>query len=170
MMKRLMKENGFTLIEIIVSMLLIGFVAIIMSLSGVHMVKSFIYAKTNADTLLKSQIAMARIQKELNNVKGVSASSANSIAFASYRDGANVTIAVSGTNLLLDGFILTDKVSNFSLAYYDSVNSTAGTSFSANTKIIDVNLVITGYEDTPTAFNARIAPSFDMTLSAANGT
>ncbi|OPY82369.1 MAG: hypothetical protein A4E71_03152 [Smithella sp. PtaU1.Bin162] len=170
MMKSLRKEKGFTLIEIIVSILLIGFVAVIMSLSGVHMVKSFIYARTNADTLLKSQIAMARIQKELNNVKRVASSSANSVAFTSYRDGANVTIAFNGTNLLLDGFILTDKVSNFSLAYYDNYNSAAQSAFTANTKIIDVNLVITGYEDTPTAYNARIAPSFDMSLNAANGT
>lgn len=170
MPKRLPDERGFTLIEIVVSIILIGFVAVIMSLAGVHMAKSFIYSRTNADTLLKGQIAMTRLQKELNNIKTVSSSSSSSIAFISYRNSANVSIAANGNNILLDGFILVDAVNSFSLTYYNNYNTSAGSSFTANTKIIDVNLVINGYEGITSAFNSRVAPSFDMTVNAANGT
>jgi len=165
-MNQLTKERGFTLLEIIVSILLVGVVAAIMGVSGAYLAKSFIAERTNADTLLKGQIAMSRIQKELNNVKKVSASSTSSITFSSYRDTGTanntVTLGLNGANLLLNNFILADKVNNFSLAYYNSFNSAANTVFSANTRLIDVNLVITGWENLPFAFNIRVAPSFDV--------
>nr|HPK53246.1 prepilin-type N-terminal cleavage/methylation domain-containing protein [Smithellaceae bacterium] len=75
MINRLPAERGFTLLEIIVSLLLISVVDVVMGLSGVQLAKSFIATRTNADTLLKGQIAMARIQKELNNLRTVSSSS-----------------------------------------------------------------------------------------------
>jgi prepilin-type N-terminal cleavage/methylation domain-containing protein len=168
MSKRAFNEQGFTLIEIIVSLLLLGVVVAFISLSSVNMINSFLFARYNADTLLKGQIAMARIQKELNNVKTVSLSStnANRITFTSYRDAVasnhNIAWGGSGTNLSFDGVVLTDKVGNFSLAYYDNYNGNANTTFSANSHIIEVNLVIKGWQNTTSAFNARVAPSFDI--------
>jgi len=81
MCKKTLNKNGFTLIEIIISLVLIGIVAAVVGMSSVHMVKSFLFSEKNVDTLLKGQIAVARIYKELKNIKAVSASSANSITF-----------------------------------------------------------------------------------------
>lgn len=167
---KLSKKSGFTLIEILVSIVLIGILAVILSYAGVHLVDSFIYTKANTATLQKGQIAIARIQKELNNVKTVSASSATSITFTSYRDGGTPTHTLSwagnGNNLLLDGVTLTDKVNSFSLAYYATYDAAATTAFSSDPKttIIEVNLVIKGYEDITSSFHARVAPSFDTSV------
>jgi hypothetical protein len=139
------------------------------------MVNSFLFARTNAATLQKGQIAIARIVKELNNVKTVyvSATNGTQIKFTSYKDavdhticrGVGTTCGTSGTNLLLDGIVLTDKVSSFSLAYYDNYTGTgAQPVWQASSRIIEINLVITGAENTTSAFNARSAPSFDITL------
>ena len=170
MRKRVLNKKGLTLIEIIISLLLVGIVAAVVGMSSVHMVKSFLFSEKNVDTLLKGQIAIARMQKELNNLKKVSASPVNSITFSSYRDDATRTISLSGNDLLLvtngDADKLTDQVSSFSLAYYDNFSSSAGTTFLATTKIIEITLQLTGADNVTSEFKARITPSFDTSIAA----
>jgi prepilin-type N-terminal cleavage/methylation domain-containing protein len=172
-MSRRFNKQGFTLIEIIVSLLLIGVVAAVVSLYSVNMANSFISARTNAATLQKGQIAIARIIKELNNVKTVyvdpAMTNGTRITFTSYKDAVAVNHTISwggsGTNLLLDGITLTDKVSSFALAYYDNYDgSGAQPTWQATSRIIEINLVITGWENITSAFNARVAPSFDILI------
>lgn len=171
MCKKTLNKNGFTLIEIIISLVLIGIIAAVVGMSSVHMVKSFLFSEKNVDTLLKGQIAITRMEKELNNVKKVSASSANSITFTSYRDDTTRTISLSGNDLLLDADKLTDSVSSFSMAYYDNYNSAARTTFVAETtlvagtKIIEITLTLTGTDGVTSEFKARIMPSFDTSVT-----
>jgi len=176
MSKRVFNKKGFTLIEIIISLLLIGIVAALVGMSGVYLINSYFFASVNTETMQKGQIAITRIQKELNNVKTVyddpALTNGTKITFTSYRDagatdhticlGAGTTCGASGTNLLLDSVILTDKVSTFKLDYYNDYTG-SGTQpvwSETSTKIIEVNLEITGYENTKAAFSARVAPSF----------
>jgi prepilin-type N-terminal cleavage/methylation domain-containing protein len=176
---RALKKQGFTLIEVIITLVIVGIVAVTVGMSSVQIVKSFMFSAKNADTLLKGQVAVARIAKELNNVKTVDVAATNGtkIKFTSYRDavdhticrGAGTTCGTSGTNLLLSegsvaNVVLTDQVSNFSLAYYDNYKGTGTTNFSANSRIIEINLEITGWENTTAKFNARVAPSFPISI------
>ena len=174
MSKRTLNKQGFTLIEIIVSILLLGIVAVVIGRETVNMVDSFISARTNAATLQKGQTAITRIQKELNNVKTVyidpAKTNGTKITFTSYKDAIEHTISWggSGTDLLLDGIVLTDKVSSFSLAYYDNYNGTASTTFLTTSRIIEINLIITGWQNITSAFKGRVAPSFSFdTLTGA---
>jgi len=171
MSRRTLNRKGFTLVEILVSLLLVGIVTAVIGLSSYHMVNGFVFARKNADTLLKGQIAIARMTKELNNVKMVYAASTNGtqITFTSYRDAGAVSHTISwagGTaNLLLDGIALTDQVGSFSLAYYnDHTGSGAQPTWSETSRIIEMNLVLTGAEGTPVVFNARVAPSFGLSV------
>ncbi len=171
MSRRTLNRKGFTLVEILVSLLLVGIVTAVIGLSSYHMVNGFVFARKNADTLLKGQIAIARMVKELNNVKKVYAASTSGtqITFTSYRDGGTVNHTISwagaAANLLLDGIALTDQVSSFSLAYYnDHTGSGAQPTWSETSRIIEINLVLTGAENTPAAFNARVAPSFSLSV------
>jgi len=134
------------------------------------MVNGFVFARKNADTLLKGQIAIARMTKELNNVKTVYVGSTNGtqITFTSYRDAVAVDHTISwggsGADLLFDGIVLTDQVGSFSLAYYANYSGTAQTTWSAASRMIEVSLVLTGAENTPAAFSARVLPSFDVLI------
>jgi len=166
MCTKILNNKGLTLIEIIISLVLVGIVAAVVGMSSVHMVKSFLFSEKNVDTLLKGQIAIARMQKELNNIKKVSASSVNSITFSSYRDVATHTISLGGNDLLLDTDKLTDQVSSFSMVYYDNYGSAASTEFLATTKIIEITLKLTGADNVTSEFKARSMPSFDTSLIA----
>ncbi len=172
-----LNNKGLTLLEIIISLVLVGIVTAVVGLSGSYLVKGFLFSEKNTDTLLKGQVAMARIQKELNNIKIIHTNPADTnetrIKFTSYKDDAPHTISWggSGTNLLFDGDILTDQVASFSIAYYanytgsGSVVPTGSGSTIATGFIIEVNLGLTGAEGTTAEFTARIAPSFPATTT-----
>jgi len=179
MSNRALKKQGFTLIEVIITLVIVGIVAVTVGMSSVQIVKSFMFSAENADTLLKGQVAVARIAKELNNIATVYIPSTNGtqIKFKSYIDGKDRTICrgdgttstcgASGTSLLLFDDtaknVLTDQVSNFLLTYYDKYNETRN--ISANTRIFDVSLEIKGYENTAAKFNVRVTPSFPTTTA-----
>ena len=172
-----LNNKGLTLLEIIISLVLVGIVAAVVGISSYYLVDGFLFSRKNVDTLLKGQTAMARIQKELNNIKIIynnpAYTDATKIKFISYKDDAPHTISWggSGTNLLFDGDVLTDQVTDFSIAYYanytgsGSVVPTGSGSTIATGFIIEVNLVLTGADNVPAAFTARIAPSFPATTT-----
>jgi prepilin-type N-terminal cleavage/methylation domain-containing protein len=59
------REAGFTLFEIIVSLVLLGLLAAIFSMGLVAAVQSHEFSRANVDLTQKSQLAMTRIQREL---------------------------------------------------------------------------------------------------------
>jgi len=171
MSKRALNKKGFTLLEIIISLVLVGIVTAVIGVSSNYLVNSFLFSGKNADTLLKGQVAMARMAKELNNIKTVYVASTNGtqIKFTSYRDAVAVDHLISwggsGTNLLFDGDILADQVSSFSLAYYnDYTGSGTSSTWLVTSRIIEINLELKGAENTTAKFNDRVAPSFDVKL------
>jgi prepilin-type N-terminal cleavage/methylation domain-containing protein len=76
-------EKAFTLIEVIVSLVLIGIMAAIAGMGLIKIAEGYVFAKQNAETVQKAQIAMARIVKELSNAgKALNANSAITTATA----------------------------------------------------------------------------------------
>lgn len=156
----LMNNKGFSLIEILASLLIAIILAIFIGLSVINMAESFIFVRTNTETFQKGQIALARMVKEFNNIQSVTAGSSTSISFSSYRDASAHSVTLSGANILLDDAILTDDVNSFTLSYYDNYNTAAQSTWAPTRKIIEINLVLNGADNTTSTFNARIAPSF----------
>ncbi len=146
----------------IVTLVLVGILAAVAGLGLVNMVDSFVFTRTNADTLLKGQIVVARIIKELNNVSSIDEANTDQhhITFTSFKSSGTHTLSLSGGNLLLDGVdTLTDNVSSFTLAYHDNYDTAAQTTWSSARRIIDITLIITGHGDIASTFTARICPS-----------
>ena len=160
---RLSDSNGFTLIEVIVSLVLAGIIGAVAVMGTVSFVKGYVFTKMNAATAQKGQIALIRIVKELNVAGAVSSGTAASITFQSYKYGVagTHTISWAGTvndPLLLDGDILVDQVSNFVLAYHDTYNSASQSSWSSSGKIIEFTLSIQGADNVSSPFTGRIVP------------
>ncbi|MBT8374891.1 MAG: prepilin-type N-terminal cleavage/methylation domain-containing protein, partial [Deltaproteobacteria bacterium] len=132
-------QSGFTLIEIVVSLILVGMMAAIAGMGIVTGTKGYLFAKENSHMAQKAQIAMARIQRELMELTGIAATQVDP-AFIIYnnitgrhaiaRDGVHVklyNLAANATNIPVDaGDILIDNVNDFTLNYFQGANSWGG--------------------------------------------
>jgi len=84
--RKIRSESGFTLIEAIVSLILVGIMAAVAGIGLVYVVQGYLFTRANAATLQKGQIAMSRISLELKNISLVSSpSTSTSITFYSYK-------------------------------------------------------------------------------------
>ncbi len=156
-------DTGFTLIEVIVSLVLAGIVGAIAVIGVVSIVKGYVFTKMNSATAQKGQTTMVRIVKEFNFISSVTTGTATSITFQAYKDGVAGTHSISWAGtvndpLLLDGDILTDRVSNFALSYRDTYNSDPQANWASTRKVIEFNLTIQGADNVNSSFTGRVVP------------
>ena len=162
MRKKILNEKGFTLIEIIISLMLVGIIAVFAGMGIVSVAKGFLFTKTNAETVQKGQAAFTRLVKEFTVISSVTSGTSTSISFTSYKsalsEAHSVSWAGAGTDLLLDGDILTDNVSAFELAYYDSYDGPKELTWFSTRTIIEITLTLAGANNIDSVFAARVAP------------
>lgn len=150
--KHLINQKGFTLVEIIVSLILVGVIAAVAGMALVPFLDRYFVAKDMADVTQKAQIALARMSKEFTVITAVSSGNNTSVSFTSQHSGGaeNHTISWAGSAgnpVLLDSDTLTDDVNNFQLVY---VYYTGGGSevventWTANSKAIEARLTMAG--------------------------
>lgn len=84
---KIRSKSGFTLIEVIVSLILAGIMAAVAGIGIVYVVQGYLFTQKNAATLQKGQIAMSRMTLELKNISLVSSpSAATSVTFYSFKN------------------------------------------------------------------------------------
>jgi prepilin-type N-terminal cleavage/methylation domain-containing protein len=149
------KKNGFTLVEIIVSLVILGIIGAVVGMGIANIAKSYVASGANLDTAQKGTLVLSRLVKELSAVKSITTATASSITFTR-TDTVTNTISVNGANLLLNNTdILTDQVNAFTLTYYDTYSS-AASAYNANTTIIGINLVLIPQTGMTASFTDRI--------------
>jgi prepilin-type N-terminal cleavage/methylation domain-containing protein len=153
-------KNGFTLIEIIASLVILGIMGTVFVVGLGKVVEGFVFTKLNAETAQKGHIAMNRLTKEFINIASITSGASESISFTSYSyiDGtlqANRSVSRVGTTLELDGDVLIDNVNSFSMIYLNS--NGMGTSTSTS-KVIEITLTLDGANSTTSVFTTRVAP------------
>lgn len=162
-MRRTLKtEKGFTLIEVIVVLILVGVLAAVAGIGYVQVVKGMLFTKMNAVTIQKGEIAITKLVKEFNNmnISSVTAADATSITFSSVKDAVSSshTVALTGNTITYDGHVITDQVSEFSLTYYDNYDSAGQTTWQSSRRIIEITLKLKGADDVISEFKARVKP------------
>ncbi|MEW6332816.1 MAG: type II secretion system protein [Thermodesulfobacteriota bacterium] len=148
------RQGGFTLIEIILTLVLISVLSVFTGLFLTSFITSYYLVRNNTDTALKAQMAMDRISMELKDVTAVSAVTVNSLITYTNPLGAGRTIKRVGSNLYLStpaDNILIDGVQAFQLnpAYGNVYNIAAN-----DMAYIDVGFTVTGHPP----FSTRIFP------------
>jgi len=158
-------QTGFTMIEILVSLVVMSIIAVISGVGLVEISKGYVFSKKNAVTTQQGQIALARLKKEFSNIQLVTSSSASSITYKRCSDSSppcgtlkDVTISWAGGNspLWIDSDILVRPVTNFNIAYYDSYNGVSSPSYSSTRSIIEITLQLRAAEDTPVTLIDRV--------------
>jgi prepilin-type N-terminal cleavage/methylation domain-containing protein len=115
-------ERGFTIIEVIVALVLLGVMGVFIGLGLTTVMEGFTRYKSGSDLSRKTQSAMGRIIKEFSYVSSVESGSATDIQYtAAYPPGftsqSNRLISYAGTTVVLNGYNLADNVGSFQLQY-----------------------------------------------------
>jgi prepilin-type N-terminal cleavage/methylation domain-containing protein len=150
----LKKEDGFTLIEIVVALVLVGIMSVFAGLFMSTFLNGYFLVKNNSDAAMKTQMALDRISVELKDVSAVTAITDNSLITYTNSSGAGRTIKVVGSNLYLSTAtdnVLIDNVQAFTLsASLGNVYNVAA----SDVAFIDIGFTVAGYP----AFSTRIFP------------
>ena len=175
MQKRKTDEKGFTLIEVIVTLILVGITAALAGMWIVSVANGYIFAKMNASTVQKAQLAITRLEKEFLAIRTVTSAAAGQITYTRPDSVLGVldlpvTVSLSGDALQLQvnggaQNILTDSVSSngFSLQYCNYILG-SGTPVCSNDwtgtwSIIEITLTLTGANGVQSPpFTRRVAP------------
>ena len=167
-------QAGFTLVEIIVSLILVGILAGMGGMAIVQVVQGYMTTRENSTMTQQSQLAMSRITREIIEMINLPAdATATALPINNVSgnrviglDGGAVKMAFGG-DALASGDILIDNVSAFTLTYY-SLDPATGTVVTASTwpatndittlTTIDINLQINRAEGGTLTFANRVAP------------
>ena len=152
-------ENGFTLVELIVTLVLVGIIGTFTTLFMYTGLNGYLRAKDTSEGALKAQIALDRISLELRDINNISAfTSDTSIDYTSDTLPGNRQIILNGDQIDLDvngnTNMLLDSVVNFDLqAIYTDLNYFADGVLEVES--IEVSFTV-GEIERP--FSARIFP------------
>jgi prepilin-type N-terminal cleavage/methylation domain-containing protein len=167
-------QAGFTLIEIIVSLILVGILAAVGGMAIVQVAQGYMTTRENSTTTQQSQLAMSRITREIIEMINIP-SDATSTALPLNNTNGNRTIGLNsgavkmafGSDTLANGDILIGNVSAFTITYY-SRNPSTGAVVTASTwpstndittlTTIDINLQINRTGGGTLTFANRVAP------------
>lgn len=120
-----MNKSGFTLLEVIVSMIIAGVIIAVAGIGIIMVAKSYLLTKENVHIAQKVQLAFARVNRELMELSDITDASGAYVAFESISgnrtigfDGGDIKIA-EGSVLLENGDVLIDDIidNGFTLTY-----------------------------------------------------
>jgi len=120
-------EAGFTLIEIIVSLILVGIMASVAGMGIVAGVRGYLFAKDNAAISGKAQLAMSRMNRTFMEVLDMTTASPTRVTYNRLSGGVSTqetlyldtdnTIKIAGGGNASGGDTLVDNVSSLALTY-----------------------------------------------------
>ena len=114
-------KKGFTLIEVIATLLLVAILAVSMVISLLPMTQGLMQVRANTGTAQKARLAMSRIAREFTTISNVVSSGSSAITYDFLVPSGNWyatlrhTLSWNGDELLLEGVPLCDDVAGFDL-------------------------------------------------------
>jgi len=126
------KQHGFSLIELVMVIVLMGIIASIASKILAEGLNNLLTARKVNDANWQGQLAMERMIRDFRDVRSsgdISISSASEFAFTDI-NGNSIDYKLSGTSLMQGSSILADGISSLVFTYYNA-SGTSGASGSA---------------------------------------
>jgi len=135
------RDAGFTLIEIILTLVLVGIMATVGGMAVITGMKGYLLARENASITQKAQVALSRLNREMMELVSITSASSTSIVYT--RPSGTRSLALVGNQLkIVDGTtlpnaslgdVLIDQVSSIQIEY-----SKAGTNWVLGTDLIEL--------------------------------
>jgi len=155
-------EKAFTLIEVIVSLVLVGILAAIAGMGLSKIAEGYTFARQNAATTQSAQIAIARIVKELSAATSITAAGASSVTYTRPESSGSTTntIDLNGSTVRVkvgaDAAVpLIGNATALTLAYFNAAGTT--TASLPDIRRIDISLTLNGA-------NGQALPAFTNTI------
>jgi len=160
------RDSGFTLLEVVVSLILLGIIALLGVTLLVQAANGFIFVTGAQAVVENAELAMLRLSKELIvTQKSSITGTASSLTFASLHTGANATYTafLSGSQLILqdnnnNNYVLANNITSLSFAYYPTYNGTSSTTWVSGSTIVYISITVAGPNSTSLTFSTRVAP------------
>ncbi|NOX25488.1 MAG: type II secretion system protein [Deltaproteobacteria bacterium] len=162
-------KRGFSLLELIVVLALIGIVGLMAGFGIQQMVSGFIFTKSVSDNAGKGKLGLLRLSLEMRRIEKATSGTAHAITFnAVHYDVVTnkwgtkpYTISwdgAAGGSVLLNSDLLIAKVKNFTLQYYSVYNGAAATTWNSSSRLIGIALTLADTAQTDSTFTTRITP------------
>jgi prepilin-type N-terminal cleavage/methylation domain-containing protein len=169
-MRRIQSQRGFTLIEIVVVIVVLGIMALMGSYGVQRAMDGYNLARENSQISQKAQNALDRLAIELSHIPfngglsryTISAGTAGSLTYTANFGLANEVHTISQVNdqVMLDNFPLTDMVpgNGLQFAYLNAGGTILGGGTDPALRIIQITLNLRGpYSNVTRTYNARVA-------------
>jgi prepilin-type N-terminal cleavage/methylation domain-containing protein len=158
-------KRGFTLIEIIMTIVILSIISAIVGMGFVSGINGYVLAKKNADTVQNAEIILARLTKEFSSTTSITSGSQTSLTFFSKSVDQTLILSLSNQELLLGADVLANNVASFNLSYFDKFDDVTAsvTYLPASTAIIKITLNLTGADNVVATFEERVFLSSLMT-------
>ncbi len=139
-------ESGFTLIEIIVVLVLVGIVAAIAAMGFVTGIQGYLFAREMAPTSQKANLAMSRLTRELMEISTVTSTSTapapTSISFTNIYGSQSIAFDSVNKQITINGDVLIDNVNSFTLTYYNGTNPSWSCCDAKSLSSIKIDLIV----------------------------
>jgi prepilin-type N-terminal cleavage/methylation domain-containing protein len=159
------RNGGFTLIEVVATLIVVAIVAGIGTLFIENVVKGYGFARSHGQLAQKAQATLLRLTDDFRRIRAVDASSgANQITYSADFSTAAATVfethtvAISpddSTLLMYDSDVLVDQLNSFALKYFAADGQTEVSPTTA--RLIQVTIVFAGAGGTTCQFSTRVA-------------
>ncbi len=168
--------SGFTLIEIIVTLILVGILATMAGFGIVQAVQGYMFSRGNAELTQKAQLAMSRITREIVEMTGLISNqtpTATSLPVANVERNVilglhsnTIKVAPEGTSLSA-GDVLIDNVNAFNLTYWKGDETWTTSDDVRELSAIDVTLTLNRPDGGTMVFANRVSPRNNKNLGGA---
>jgi len=159
------RTRGFTLIEIIVSLVLLGILAsTIFSFMG-QAVRGFFIARDAMELTQKAQVALNKMRIELTyldktkTVTGTATSLNYTGNLPSGTESNTIAYDAGGDRITWNTVTLVNEVGGLTFAYYDDPSVAPSSSYQATTNLIGITLVMLDANGNTATFTTRMALS-----------
>lgn len=165
-------SGGFTLIEVIVSLALLGILAAVFGMGLTAAVESFYFSRNNVLAAQKGQLAMQRLARELTELTAVQQADADTIVYQRIENNPDPVVknlkihydtAQRAVLLYSDsdaGYVLCDQVAGLELQYFSGSDPWGTTDGLQRLSAIELTLELDRPEDAahPQRFNTLVHP------------